>query len=70
MWNSFNEVDELEKGKDYVCVIDEESHCFNTMEDANNYIAYQLHNERYIDRFPFIGYQYQIYNIKCTEVIK
>ena len=58
-YTNFNEVDILQKGKEYVCVIDDNIHIFPTMEDANNYIYYQAKTE----------YSYQIHNIKCTEVI-
>ena len=69
MWDSFNEVDELEEGKDYICVIDTEAHCFETIEDANNYIAYQAENFN-PEGFIGISYSYQIHNIKCTGIVK
>lgn len=68
MSNPFNEVRKLEKGNDYICVVDNsESHVFSCMEDANNFIAYQW------ETLPFdmniIGYRYQIYSIKCNNIL-
>ena len=57
MWNSFNEVSELEKDKEYVCVIDnEDKHIFETMQDANDFIMYKSME---------MNYNYAIHNIKC-----
>ena len=69
MWNSFNEVNELENGKDYICVIDTNPHCFEIMEDANNYIAYQINNNN-SESFLYIEYYYQIYNLKCIKTLE